>query len=209
MDVQRFRRLNRDECKDEIRRHWDIDVKDFVILFVSMNFEIKGLAELMAGLAKLKSKYPLQKFKLLVIGKGNVNKFRELARQLGIQDHIRFLGVVHKEALDRIYLAGDIFIMLSKFDTFGIAVLEAMAASLPVVISKNAGAKDIVRQGINGFVLENAINPDEIADKIGLLVKEESRFRIAEEAFKISSMYTWEVAARKAENIYKDLLGDK
>jgi len=209
VDVQRFRRLNRDECKDEIRRHWDIDVKDFVILFVSMNFEIKGLAELMAGLAKLKSKYPLQKFKLLVIGKGNVNKFRELARQLGIQDHIRFLGVVHKEALDRIYLAGDIFIMLSKFDTFGIAVLEAMAASLPVVISKNAGAKDIVRQGINGFVLENAINPDEIADKIGLLVKEESRFRIAEEAFKTASMYTWEVAARKAENIYKDLLGDK
>ena len=37
--------------------------------------------------------------------------------------------------------------MLSRFDTFGMTVLEAMAASLPVIISSNVGAKDLVRQG--------------------------------------------------------------
>ena len=209
VDAQRFQRLDRDECRNEIRRHWDIDAKDLVILFVSMNFEIKGLAELMAGLAKLKSKYPPQKFKLLVIGKGNVKKFRKLARQLGIQNHIRFLGVVHKEALDRIYLAGDIFIMLSKFDTFGIAVLEAMAASLPIAISENVGAKDIVKEGTNGFVLENMNSPDEICDKIGLLLNEELRSRMGDQALKTASRFTWEAAARKVENIYEDLLGDR
>jgi UDP-glucose:(heptosyl)LPS alpha-1,3-glucosyltransferase len=209
VEVQRFRRLNRDECKDEIRRHWDIDVKDFVILFVSMNFEIKGLAELMAGLAKLKSKYPPKKFKLLIIGKGNVRRFGKLARQLGIQDHVLFLGVVHKEMLDRIYLAGDIFAMLSQFDTFGIAVLEAMAASLPVLISGDVGAKDIVGEGTNGFVLENRNSPDEICDKIGFLLNEELRSKMGDQALKTASRFTWEAAAKKVENIYEDLLGDR
>ena len=206
VDVQRFRRLNRDECKDEIRRHWDIDVKDFVILFVSMNFEIKGLAELMAGLAKLKSKYPPQKFKLLVIGKGNVKKFRKLARQLGIQDHVLFLGVVHKEMLDRIYLAGDIFAMLSQFDTFGIAVLEAMAASLPIVISKNVGAKDIVRQGENGFVIINSSRAEEIADRIGCLMDEEVRSKMAKESRITACNQSWEVVAQKVQGIYEEIL---
>jgi UDP-glucose:(heptosyl)LPS alpha-1,3-glucosyltransferase len=209
VDIQRFQRLDRNECRQEIRRHWGIDTKDFVILFVSMNFEIKGLAELMAGLAKLKSKYPPKKFKLLIIGKGNVRKFGKLARQLGIQDHVLFLGVVHKEMLDRIYLAGDIFAMLSQFDTFGIAVLEAMAASLPVLISGNVGAKDIVGEGTNGFVLENMNSPDEICDKIGLLLNEELRSRMGDQALKTASRFTWEAAAKKVENIYEDLLGDR
>lgn len=208
VDVQRFQKLKREICREEIRSNLGIDSKELVILFVSMNFEIKGLAELMAGLAKFKSQYSAKTFKLLVVGKGNVKKFGRLAQQLGIKEHVLFLGVVPKDTLDRIYLAGDIFSLLSRFDTFGIAILEAMGASLPVIISGNVGAKDIVRQGINGFVLDDAINPDEIADKIGLLVKEEFRSRIAEEAFKTASMSTWEVAARKAENIYKDLLGD-
>jgi UDP-glucose:(heptosyl)LPS alpha-1,3-glucosyltransferase len=208
VDVQGFQKLKREICREEIRRNLGIDSKELVILFVSMNFEIKGLADLMAGLAKFKSKYSTRTFKLLVIGKGNVKKFGRLAQQLGIKEHVLFLGVVPKDTLDRIYFAGDIFSMLSRFDTFGIAVLEAMAASLPVIISGNVGAKDIVGEGINGFVLENAINPDEIADKIGLLVKEESRSRMADEAFKTASMYTWGHTARKIENIYEDLLGD-
>jgi UDP-glucose:(heptosyl)LPS alpha-1,3-glucosyltransferase len=111
--------------------------------------------------------------------------------------------------LDRIYLAGDIFAMLSQFDTFGIAVLEAMAASLPVLISGNVGAKDIVGEGTNGFVLENMNSLDEICDKIGLLLNEELRSRMGDQALKTASRFTWEAAARKVENIYEDLLGDR
>jgi len=209
VDAQRFQRLDRNQCRNEIRRQWDMDAKDLVILFVSMNFEIKGLGELMAGLAKLKSKYPLIKFKLLIIGKGNARKFGKLAHQLEIQDHVLFLGVVPKEALDRIYLAGDIFAMLSKFDTFGIAVLEAMAASLPVLISGKVGAKDIIGEGTNGFVLENTNSPDEICDKITLLFNEEFRSKMGEQALKTASRFTWEAAAKKVEDIYENLLGDR
>ena len=209
MDVQRFQRLNRDESRQEIRRQWGIDTKDFVILFVSMNFEIKGLAELMAGLAKLKSKYPPKIFKLLIIGKGNVRKYRKLARQLGIHDHILFLGVVHKEMLDRIYLASDLFAMLSQFDTFGIAVLEAMAASLPVLISGNVGAKDLVRQGENGFIVSLPPSPEEIADRIGYLLDEGIRSKMAKESYMTAGGQSWEIVAQKVHNIYDEIIRGK
>ncbi len=209
VDIQRFQRLDRKECRNEIRRRWLIDAGDLVILFVSMNFEIKGLAELMAGLASWKSKYPSQKFKLLIIGKGNVEKFGKLARRLAIQEHVLFLGVVQQETLDRIYLAGDIFAMLSRFDTFGMAVLEAMAASLPVLISGNVGARDIVAEGTNGFVLENAHNPDEICVKIQQLFRRELKTRMADQAFKTACRFTWEAASKQVESIYEDLLGDR
>lgn len=209
VDIQRFQRLNRQLCHQEVRNHLGIGMSDIIILFVSMNFFIKGLDNLIMGVAKCKLKHPQEKIKLLVVGKGDDKKYRRLATKLGIKDQVIFLGVVDKKKLDKIYLASDIYSMLSRFDTFGMAVLEAMAASLPVLISRNAGSKDIVRHGINGFILENIDNPDEVADKISFLLKKEFRSMIAEEALKTASMYTWEAVTRKMENIYKDLLGDR
>jgi len=99
--------------------------------------------------------------------------------------------------------------MLSRFDTFGMAVLEAMAASLPVLISGNVGAKDIVAEGTNGFVLENAHNPDEICVKIQQLSRRELKTRMADQAFKTACRFTWEAASKQVESIYEDLLGDR
>ena len=97
-----------------------------------MNFEIKGLDYVIAALGKAKASYPSHNLKLLVVGKGDYKKYGALAQKTGIKDNIIFAGV-HKENLEKIYLASDIFMMLSRFDTFGMTVLEAMAASLPII----------------------------------------------------------------------------
>lgn len=204
VDIQRFQGLDRQRCRQEIRKKFGIDLSDWVILFVSMNFDIKGLDKLMMGLAKFKSKYPSEKFRLLVVGKGDADKYGRLAQNLGIKDHVIFAGVVQKENLDRIYLACDIFSMLSKFDTFGMSVLEAMAASLPVIISGNVGAKDLVKEGINGFVVEHTDNADEISSRIALMMDEEVRTRMGKEAFKTALHNTWEVAVDRVLKVYEE-----
>ncbi len=206
VDMQRFQRLNRQLCRQEIRNHLGIDMSDIIILFVSMNFIIKGLDNLMMGVAKFKFRHPQEKIKLLVVGKGDDKKYKRLAHHLGIKDQVIFLGVVEKTTLDKIYLASDIYAMPSIFDTFGIAVLEAMAASLPVVISKNVGAKDIVRQGINGFVITNSSRAEEIADRIGCLMDEEFRSKMAKESLITACNQSWEVVAQKVQGIYEEIL---
>ncbi|MEW6328447.1 MAG: glycosyltransferase family 4 protein [Thermodesulfobacteriota bacterium] len=205
VDIQRFQGLDRQRCRQEIRRQFGIGLSDKVILFVSMNFDIKGLDKVMMGMAKFKLRHPSEGFKLLVVGKGDDKKYGRLAQNLGIKDHVIFTGIVQKEDLDRIYLASDIFSMLSKFDTFGMSVLEAMAASLPVIISEKVGAKDLVKEGINGFVIEDTSDSNEISDKIKCLFNADKRTSMAKEAYNTAQNNSWEVATEKIISTYEEL----
>ena len=205
VDLERFRSFDREQCRQEIRNLWGIDQSDVVILFVSMNFDIKGLDPLIAAVAKTKANCPEEKIKLLVVGKGDEKKYRRMAKSMGIGDDVIFAGV-HREKLEPIYMASDVFSILSKFDTFAITVREAMAASLPVVVSGNVGAKDIVKQGINGFVIEERMDIDAISEKIGLLLNRELRIRMGEAAYETAMNNSWETVARKYELIYDELL---
>jgi UDP-glucose:(heptosyl)LPS alpha-1,3-glucosyltransferase len=153
IDPEPFAARDRAHCRAVIRRRYGFAESDRIVLFVSMNFEIKGLDHLMAGIAMAKQNAHGAALKLLVVGKGNVRKFEHLATDLGIADDVVFAGVC-EAGIEQIYLGCDIFSMLSRFDTFGLTVLEAMAASLPVLISSQVGARDLVIQGENGYVVE-------------------------------------------------------
>ena len=205
VDIARFQRLDREHCRKEIREQFKIDPSDIVILFVSMNFEIKGLDYVVASVGKAKASYPSRNVKLLIVGKGDYKKYSALAQKTGIKDNVIFAGV-QKENLGQIYLASDIFMMLSRFDTFGITVLEAMVASLPVIISGNVGAKDLVREGENGFVIEDTNNDDMICEKIGFMLDSKTRNTMAKEAYHTALNNSWEAVAKRVEDIYEKML---
>jgi len=151
----------------------------------------------------------LTPFKLLIAGKGDESPYKRLAQKLGIADRVVFTGVVDKVTLNSIYTAADLYAMLSKFDTFGLVVLEAMAASLPVLISANVGAKDLVAEGVNGYVLENTADIDLIADKMAALSDGQTRAVMAKAAFATARQYSWEQTTTKVEAIYAELLQEK
>ena len=203
VDAERFQKLDRELCRREIREAFGIGADDTVILFVSMNFDIKGLDRLMTALAVLKAELPREKFRLLVVGKGNIGKYKGLAERLGIADQIVFAGIMEKTKLDKPYLASDIFSILSRFDTFGMVALEAMAASLPVIVSNNVGARDMVLTGVNGFIINEENDPAEISGKIVLLFDRERRLSMGKEAYATALAYTWEKAAKITEDIYE------
>ncbi|MFH1081394.1 MAG: glycosyltransferase family 4 protein [Pseudomonadota bacterium] len=198
--------FTREQSRQNIRKQYGIDPADVLILFVSMNFDVKGLDAVMAGMARFKSIQPSEKIKLLVVGKGRESHYRHLAHRLGIGDDVIFSGKVNRDALERIYYAGDLYAMLSKFDTFGLVVLEAMAASLPVLISENVGAKDLVSDGINGFIIDNNADPDMIAGKLAIMMSSDIRDRFAREALKTAADHSWDKVAAKVEAIYEEIL---
>jgi len=135
VDVEKFHKYNRQLCHNEVRRKFNIDPKDITILFVSMNHDIKELDYLMTGLARFKSKYPEKRFKLLIVGKSSDRKYIHLAAKLGIGDAVIYTGVIQNGEIAK------------RCDTFGLTVLEAMAASLPVIVSEHVGAKYIIQHG--------------------------------------------------------------
>jgi UDP-glucose:(heptosyl)LPS alpha-1,3-glucosyltransferase len=207
IDLYDYAGQNKDSVRNSIRSELGINISDPVILFASMNFEIKGLDDILFSLAKLKAQN--RKFKLIVAGKGNIKKYTKLAQQAQIASDVIFTGPVSKEKLVRIYLAGDLYVMLSKFDTFGMVVLEAMAAGLPVIISSNVGAKDIVQEDKNGFVVSNTSDTDYIAAKISLLLDENIRRKMSTTARQTAAQNTWDDVTKKYAAIYKILLKEK
>ena len=209
ISVKPVNREERELIRQNIRRRFDMSDSEPLILFVSMNFDIKGLDAVMAGLARLHRRNPSLPFKLLVVGKGRAAHYQNLARQLGIGERVLFSGVVDKKNLEHIYTASDLYAMLSKFDTFGLVILEAMAAALPVLVSANVGAKDIVTEGVNGFIVEDTAVIDTIADKFAALLDETKRAAMSQAAFQTASRHTWDETAAKVMAIYDDLLQER
>ena len=129
-----------------IRTEFGISENDFLILFVGMNFELKGLEQLLVIMARLRDENLHRPPKLLVVGKGNREKYEKVAGYHGLHDDVLFAGIRHD--MPAVYAAADLFVLLSGFDTFGMVVIEAMASGLPVIVSDTVGASDLVRQGV-------------------------------------------------------------
>ena len=201
IDIRPFELEKKQHCRDALRRKYGWGENDIVLLFVGMNFEVKGLEATMKAMGHAVKNSAGRPLRLLVVGKGNSRKFSQIAESLGIAKQVAFAGVIESN-IEKVYLACDVFILLSQFDTFGLVVLEAMAAGLPVIISKTVGAMDVVRNGANGFVVD-ADDIEEVADKIVDVSDEETRIRMGKEAIKTSRSHSWEAMANKVISIYE------
>ncbi|MBW1779517.1 MAG: glycosyltransferase family 4 protein [Deltaproteobacteria bacterium] len=199
---ERFASLDRESCRHHVRRRHGLSETDVVVLFVGMNFEIKRLKLVIEGLAHLIRKEKEKvRLKLLVVGKGDRGSYQALARDLGVMDRVVFAGVTQE--VETYYLASDIFVMPSVFDTFGMAVLEAMAAGLPVVITQRVGAKDLVTDGVEGFILNQNPTPADLGTKIAALLNREHRMTMGSNARTTALQNTWDRVADQVEAIYQ------
>ncbi|MDO9228880.1 MAG: glycosyltransferase family 4 protein [Syntrophales bacterium] len=209
IDTSPYAKLDRERCRQEIRGRFGIGPDEPLILFVSMNFAIKGLDHLLRGLGRLRRRNPEGQFRLLVVGRGDEKRYRGMARDLGLGDAVLFAGAVAREKLPEFYLAGDLYAMLSRFDTFGMVVLEAMAAGLPVLISSSVGAKDIVREGENGFVVDDPADTDVIAERIETMLHGDVRERMGREALKTAGENSWDRTVARVLTVYEEFWADQ
>jgi UDP-glucose:(heptosyl)LPS alpha-1,3-glucosyltransferase len=208
VDVARFSAPDREACRSEIRERYGIGANDVLMLFVGMNFEVKGLDTIIAALARARAAAPEANIRLLVVGRGDKRKYGNLADSLGIGKAVIFAGTQHA-GLERIYRAADIFTLFSAFDTFGMVVLEAMAAGLPVIVSPNVGAKDLVGNGDNGFILPSPGDVDAAADCIVQLLDGERRTAMGAAAGQTAAMHDWGKLSEMMMQIYCNMLARK
>ncbi len=201
VDAHRFSSPHRAACRAEIRGRYGIGESDLLVLFVGMNFEVKGLDAIVAAVAEARRARPGAGIRLLVVGKGDARKYGDLARSLGIGDAVIFAGP-QAAGVERFYRAADVFVMLSLFDTFGMAVLEAMAAGLPVIVSRNVGARDVVTEGADGFVAADPGDACAVGARIASLADEEVRDRMGREASRTASARTWDRVAAAVAAVY-------
>lgn len=164
VDLERFHPANKERYRNNIRSHFGIDEKEFVILFVGSGFERKGLRFLIEAAGLLKRRCLLPSFKILVVGKGKAKGYFRLARQAGIEKDLYFAGTFEK--IDQIYAAGDLLVLPTLYDPFANVCLESMASALPIITTQINGASELLTGPLTQLVLEEAGDIKGLANRI-------------------------------------------
>lgn len=155
IEIERFYKENFKSSElDKIRKELGLKKDDFVILFVGRLAQEKSVDFLIDAHFSICKKYP--KAKLLIIGDGpDMNKFKSQVQKLKIQDNVIFTGKVSWEEIPKYYSIASVFATASKSETQGLTVIEAMAASIPVVCISDESFKDALIDGLNGYFFKN------------------------------------------------------
>lgn len=126
-----------------LRQQFGLPADAVVFCFVGSGFERKGLASAIRAIAGTAAW-------LIVVGQDKAeHRYRDLARSLGCEGQIRFLGM-QKETLP-FYQLSDGLLLPTLYDPFPNVILEAMACGLPVITSESCGGAEFIQQGQNGF----------------------------------------------------------
>jgi glycosyltransferase involved in cell wall biosynthesis len=184
----------------EVRLKYGLE-NDFVLLQVGNIAHDKRQSDSLHALQILSKKY--EHVKLIFDGEGPREKLTALSKELGVDGRVLFLHSNSDEELAQVYAACDVFIFPAQI-TWGLAVIEAMAASKPVVVSNKSGASEIIQSGQNGIVVEEP-NPKNMAAQIDLLISNpELRRKIGENAYKYTQEnLSWEIYAKNMEFVFK------
>lgn len=149
-----------------------------------------------------------EKIKFRIVGGGeDLSNLQQLAENLGIGHIITFVGRVEHDAVPQELAKLDIYVALSRQESFGVAVLEAQAMGLPVVVSNVGGLPEVVKHDETGYIVETE-NPDQAAEMIVNLVLDQplrDEFAINAENFTRQN-FSWEACAQQMQKVYHDTL---
>lgn len=177
-----------------------INAESPVFLYVGSGFERKGVPQLLAAMALMKS----NQGQLLIVGHDRQRLlFERRSRQLGLENRVLFVGP--QRDVRPFYGMADVFVLPTRYDPMPNAALEAMACGLPIITSTTCGISARVTNGENGFVVD-ALDIGQLARHLDYLAfpgRADSMRRAAREAVIDLDL---EAMAAKLIGLYRSLL---
>jgi glycosyltransferase involved in cell wall biosynthesis len=172
------------------------------VLFLGRLTSQKGPAHFIAAAYKILQRK--KNIEFIIAGDGDLKK--SLIRQvkaLKMNSKVKFVGFLPHTKIDEAYKMADVYVMPSVCEPFGISPLEAMKNGTPVVLSKDAGVCEIIKNCLK----IDFWNVTEIADKVIKLLESDKLYqKLSIEGKEEVNNFSWDLAAEKCINIYKDVL---
>lgn len=171
----------------------------FRVLFVGMLSLQKGVQYLLEAVKQLR----LPNFELVLIG-GPRDNFKPIMAKY--DGEYTYLGSVPHNKLYKYYSNCSVFVLPAVQEGSGMVVTEAMACGLPVIVSENVGARDFVREGIDGFIIPIR-DVEALKEKILFFHEnEDARRRMGESARERVKGLSWESYERELIKAYHQIL---
>jgi phosphatidylinositol alpha-1,6-mannosyltransferase len=197
------------ETRDLVER-WGL-AGQTVILTVGRLTRRKGHDRVLEALARLRARGALTNVVWLVLSDGEMeDELKALCRSLGLDDVVRWVGVVPLKEIPRYYAAADLFVMPNRtladddVEGFGMVFLEASASGLAVIGGRSGGVVDAVGDGISGVLVDGA-SLDAVTDALAdLLANPDKRRQLGAQGRAWAQKFSW---ARAAERVRAAMTG--
>jgi UDP-glucose:(heptosyl)LPS alpha-1,3-glucosyltransferase len=190
-----------------IREGWRVAMgirpEDSVLLFVGNEFDRKGVQTIIEALPLLQD-LPVV---VLVAGDDETSPYRSLAERLNVASKVRFLG--RFDRVERLFGIADLFVFPTKYEPFGLVIIEAMAAGVPVITSRHAGAVEDLLDGEHGLFIDDPLSAQELAASIRrLMVNPQLQSRLAETCRTMVKKFDWTKIGDSFEELYRRIASE-
>ena len=196
VDIAEFSNFRRASSDEEVK----------TILYAGrVDIEQKGLDILIRAFAILLDRLPM-KLVLKLMGPdwaGSTDRLIELAEKLKVRDKVEFLGYQARERFVALMQSSDVFVLPSRFEPFGIVLLEALAARVPIVAARVGAVPEILDNGRFGLLFERE-NPVSLAAAMEqALTSSADAAQMARKGRESLEKYSWKNIAAATQKVYE------
>ncbi|UJG45024.1 MAG: glycosyltransferase family 4 protein [Candidatus Heimdallarchaeum endolithica] len=171
------------------------------VLYIGRFIKQKGVMHILNVFVELKKQF--EDLNLTLIGGGPlINKIKKFIKRNNITDSVNIFENVQSNFIYESYKKSDLFLMLSKYEAFGIAIAEAIASGVPTIVKRSGGIATYLINGTNGFFIDNEKDIRhivEVATKI--LSNNELRNKLRNNGIKLKNKLSWEKSAIKTVSL--------
>jgi glycosyltransferase involved in cell wall biosynthesis len=195
--------------KDNPFPAWNVTAKN-ILLFAGRIARAKGVDLLIDSLPEVIKRVP--DTHLVIIGEdfGFRKQCEEQAKKLGMEKFITWTGKTTREQLIGAYQNASAFVFPSRFEAFGIVLLEAGASGCPIVATNGSAIPYIVHPDKTGLLFEPENTADLASKTISLLTNRNTAQEMAETArYRALTEFAWDQSVAKLRQLYTDLLKNR
>jgi UDP-glucose:(heptosyl)LPS alpha-1,3-glucosyltransferase len=198
VDLDLFSPESRRRWRSQTRAEYGLSEDDMTFLYVGDLR--KGAGRAIQALSQL------EHGRLLIVSRSAAEPYQRLAQEAGLRPgRVIFAGpTTHVE---RLYAAGDALVLPTPYDAFAMVVSEAMASGLPVIVSREAGASELIQHGVNGVLLTDVSSVTELASHMHSLAQDRvGAERIGGAARTAVQSMSWDAVAQQTMQVYEQVL---
>lgn len=202
IDLKKFQPQTED-LKARLRQEYGYKSEQFILMYAG-ELSFRKHQDLLIDTVKL-LKYRVPKLKLLLAGNGDLlGQYEKQVNELGLEGVVEFLG--YRKDINKLMMISDIAVSSSRQEGLPVNVMEAMATSLPLVVTDCRGNRDLVDDGANGYVV-GVNDPEGFAYAVEkLYISRDKRQRFGRMSNELIKNYSIENVLIEINKIYKNYL---
>lgn len=190
-----FNPQRRTERRAAMRAKLGLRDDEVALLFVANELARKGYGTILEA---LRQGGP-GRFRVLVVGRVSEKQTMREARRHGLTEQITYCGPTGD--VSAFHAAADAFVLPTQYEAFALAILEALGSGLPVVTTRIPGAMNAIRPGVNGYLIDDPRDGEQLRAKLDLLLDDEHRAWLSAQAPATVAHHHWPVLLTRYEEV--------